>query len=106
LQPRHKKVLKEYYLPQAILQSAAAGQLFLCEIRVAPRLLEDLLESLALASFPINPELDHLSSSRATVVRFPVYSEQRFEIEDLLRGSGFGDAACTVTPMAEAFEYA
>jgi hypothetical protein len=107
LQPRHKKVLKERYcVRQTVLESAAAGTLMMAEIRVYPRSLEDLLETLAMASFPVNPDLDHRTSSMHTVVRFPVYQEQEYELRDLLRGAGFVNALYELTPMAEAFDYA
>ena len=61
----------------------ALGQLISVRLAVEPRLLESALEALALADFPINPQLTH---QRLTLIEFPVYVTQLKQLENLLRG--------------------
>jgi hypothetical protein len=61
----------------------ALGQLISVRLAVEPRLLESVLEALALADFPINPQLTH---QRLTLIEFPVYRGQLKQLEHLLRG--------------------
>jgi hypothetical protein len=83
----------------ALLHSAQSGELLAAEIRVSPRLLEDLLEALASAPFPINPELDH-SARPITQVRFPLYESQRDSLHQVLASAGFAPSLLTVHSMA------
>lgn len=76
----------------AILHSTHVGELVAAQIRISPRLLEDLLEALASADFPINPEIRHASlGSRvgSTIVRFEVLDSQIPTLRDVLATSGF-----------------
>ena len=46
-------------MTSTVLLSPTSGELLAAEIRVSPKHLEEILELLASAPFPINPELDH-----------------------------------------------
>ncbi len=70
------------------LLSATSGELLAAEIRVPPKLLEEILEVLASAPFPINPALDH-SASLLTQVRFPIYDSQLDSLREILTTAGF-----------------
>ena len=59
------------------------GQLVFVRLTVEPRLLESVLEALALADFPINPQLTH---QRHTLIEFPAYRGQLKQLDSLLRG--------------------
>ena len=97
----------------ALLHSASAGELLAAEIRISPRLLEDLLEVLASAPFPINPELEHASATlhAATLhaatpnaatskIHFPLYDSQLNTLRDILVSSGFAASLLEVHSMA------
>lgn len=64
----------------------ADGDLVFVRVRVESRLLEDLLEALARAAFPINPEIRH--GFPFTFVEFPAYDGQVDEIRSLLESAG------------------
>ncbi|MFN8814777.1 MAG: hypothetical protein ACK6DZ_14010, partial [Acidobacteriota bacterium] len=72
----------------AVLHSIDSGELLAAEINISSRLLEDILEALASAPFPINPELDHSSGSQ-TLVRFPLYESQIPALRETLAAAGF-----------------
>ncbi len=59
------------------------GDLLNVRLTVEPRGLENALEALSLADFPINPQLTH---QRLTLIEFPAYRGQLKQLEDLLRG--------------------
>lgn len=62
-----------------------------------PRLLEDLLETLARLDFPVNPQLYH---GRAEVtVEFPAYSGRVHEVRVGLLDNGFNAAALEVSQV-------
>jgi hypothetical protein len=63
------------------------GELISLGIAVEPRLLEDLLETLAGLDFPVNPELYHHPTE--VTVEFPAYSARIEEVRDVLRKGGF-----------------
>jgi hypothetical protein len=63
------------------------GELISLRIAVEPRLLEDLLEALAVLEFPVNPELYHHPTEVA--VEFPAYSARINEVRAALRKGGF-----------------
>ena len=64
----------------------ADGNLVLVRVRVDERLLEEVLEALAGASFPINPEIRH--GHPYTWVEFPAYEKHVSEVRRLIRGAG------------------
>ena len=62
------------------------GELLTIRVSVPWKELEELLEALSAAPFPINPEIRH--ASPLTVVEFPAYSGQLTTIQNALRGAG------------------
>ena len=58
------------------------GQLVSVSLTVEPRMLESALEALALADFPINPQLTH---QRLTLIEFPAYRGQLPQLQNLLQ---------------------
>ncbi len=87
--------------PHAPFLSGAEGELVAASISVEPQLLERLLDTLAEAAFPINPQIYHNAEVRyvsangtqaaepATLVEFPAYLGRLDEVRDLLRSRGF-----------------
>lgn len=63
------------------------GELYLLRISVEPRLLEDLLETLAALDFPVNPELLHQPNE--VTVEFPAYARRIDEVRAALDRNGF-----------------
>jgi hypothetical protein len=79
------------------------GELVLIRICVEARLLEDLLEALAEAPFPLNPQIFHHPQ---TVVEFPAYSSR---VEEIVRGitsHGFEEGHMKVLNLLESIERA
>lgn len=83
----------------ALLHSVSSGELLAAEIQVSPKLLEEILEALASAPFPINPELDHPLGGMSRV-RFPLYESQLEILRDILAASGFGASLLKTQPMS------
>jgi hypothetical protein len=76
------------------------GELVFVRVRVDPRLLEDLLEAIAAADFPINPEIRH--GHPFTTVVFPAYVTQVDEIRRLIREAGIWSAELDSASMLQA----
>ena len=91
--------------PSAELQSLSGreGELVSVRVSIEPRLLEDLLESLAAVSFPINPQIYH---GRPTVVEFPAYELRLEELRLFLVRSGFDGGSIQIHPMIDAISLA
>jgi hypothetical protein len=89
---------KERILPVAILYPDAGLCDLTARIQIHPKLLESLLDCLAKASFPINPELRHDTLRGVSCVDFALSEPQVAEIEDLLRASGFNASILEVRP--------
>ena len=89
--------------PELHSLSGREGELVSVRVSVEPRLLEDLLESLAAVSFPINPQIYH---GRPTVVEFPAYELRLEELRLLLRQSGFDSGSIQIHPMLDAISLA
>jgi hypothetical protein len=70
------------------------GDLVSVRILTDPRRLEDLLEALATADFPVNPQLYHQLSR--VVVEFPAYACQIDRLKRLISASGFEEDAMRV----------
>ena len=70
------------------------GDLVSVRILIDSRRLEDLLEALATADFPVNPQLYH--SPPSVVVEFPAWASQVDCVRRLLLTSGFNDDALRV----------
>jgi hypothetical protein len=83
--------------------SSADGDLVSVSIKVEPRRLEALLESLARTSFPINPQIYH---EAVTIVEFPAYGGQLDEVRAALSAHEFDTAAMSVTAMLEKIQTA
>jgi hypothetical protein len=73
------------------------GELILLRVSVEPRLLEDLLETLARLNFPVNPELRHLPAQ--VTVEFPAYAGLIEEVRKLFRAYGFDPASLQVASL-------
>ncbi|MEP6539703.1 MAG: hypothetical protein ABJF23_30510 [Bryobacteraceae bacterium] len=83
--------------------SGKEGELVSVRVSVEPRLLEDLLESLAAVSFPVNPQIFH---GRPTVVEFPAYELRIEELRLLLQRAGFDSGSVQIYPMLDAISLA
>ena len=79
--------------------SGSEGELVSVRVSVEPRALEDLLECLASLAFPVNPEIFH---GVPTVVDFPAWNAQLFQVKDALRAWGFDTRCIEVNRMADA----
>ena len=76
------------------------GELVLVRVAIDWRSLEDLLEALARAPFPVNPEIQH--GNPATTVEFPAYESDLTEIRKLLGAAGLGECRLEVASMLSA----
>lgn len=70
------------------------GDLVSVRILTDPRRLEDLLETLATAEFPVNPQLYHHLSR--VVVEFPAYACQIDSLRRLVSANGFEEDAIRI----------
>ncbi len=64
--------------------TGSLGELVSVRIELPWRQLEDVLETLAGVSFPVNPSIRH--GSAVTTVEFPAYSGQLDEVRAALNG--------------------
>lgn len=78
--------------------TGTGGELVSVRVSTDPRALEDLLECLALLSFPINPEIFH---GIPTVVQFPAWEKNLGEVREALRDAGFENESLAVSSMLE-----
>jgi hypothetical protein len=76
------------------------GELVLVRARVDSRLLEELLEVLSDADFPINPEIRH--GFPDTIVEFPAYDNQIAEIRALIQRAGLRQVNLELANMLRA----
>jgi hypothetical protein len=95
------------------LLSGSMGALVSVSINVDPRHLESLLEALAQAAFPINPQIyhdalmvyryadDREETEAATLVEFPAYAGQMAEVQHALEAYGFDPSTIHVTTMLD-----
>jgi hypothetical protein len=89
----------------ASLFSPEHGELLVVRYAVEPRLLEEALEALAHAPFPINPELRHpagngeTAASWRTVIEFPAYAGQLDALRRTLQAYGLDGRAFTASPL-------
>jgi hypothetical protein len=74
-------------LPSKAALFGQQGELISLSIATEPKLLEDLLEVLAVLDFPVNPQLYHRPAQ--VVVEFPAYSSQVKQVRDALVRQGF-----------------
>lgn len=82
-------------LPPALF--GLEGELVSLRITVEPKVLEDLLETLSLLDFPVNPQLYHRPAQVA--VEFPAYSAQVEQVRDALRDNGFDPRSLEVSAV-------
>jgi len=71
------------------------GELVLLRITVEPKLLEDLLETLCVLDFPVNPQLYHRPAQ--VEVQFPAYSSRVEQVRQTLVSRGFESANLDVS---------
>jgi hypothetical protein len=76
------------------------GELVSVRISVDWRSLEDLLEALARAPFPVNPEIRHGNPS--TIVEFPAYASHLDDVRRLLEQVGLEDCRMDIASMFSA----
>lgn len=87
--------------PAACTLATNEGELVLIRVSVEPRLLEDLLETLAELPFPINPQIYHeVRTTQKTSVEFPAYGSWTGSIRSALATAGLA-AQLSVHPMLE-----
>lgn len=72
------------------------GELVSLRLEVESNSLENLLESLAELSFPVNPDIDHQSMPVSVAVEFPAWETQIPEVRRTLRQGGFGNTTLQV----------
>jgi len=78
------------------------GDLVSLQLSTDARHLEDLLEALSTASFPVNPQLWRRSAE--VIVEFPAWESDIEELKRLLRDCGFDSGALRVCPALAGFE--
>jgi len=85
-------------VPDSPSLAGSEGELVSVSIAVEARLLESLLEALAHADFPINPQIYH---DAVTQVEFPAYAGQLSGLRSVLTAYGFDSPAIDVVTMIE-----
>ena len=100
-------------LPAGPWLGSSEGELVSISIHVDPRALESLLEALAQAPFPVNPEIYHDAAivycyadgredrEDATLVEFPAYAARVGDLRGVLAAGGFDPGCIHVTGMLE-----
>ena len=100
--------------PDVPALAGSSGALVSISIDVPARDLENLLETLARLSFPVNPQIYHEASmiyvyadgrqeiEAATLVDFPAYASQLDEVREALTAFGFDPDRVQVTDMLAA----
>ncbi len=87
-------------LSDSPLLASNEGELQSLRISLDPRHLEDLLETLAELSFPINPEIRHQTAGvdrPVTVVEFPAYSSKVGEVRRAVASCGLAPESLTAS---------
>ena len=100
-------------LPAGPWLGSSEGELVSISIHVDPRFLESLLEALAQAPFPVNPQIYHDAgivycyadgreeAEETTLVEFPAYAARVDELRGALEAYGFDPSSVHVTGMLE-----
>jgi hypothetical protein len=78
------------------------GDLVSIQLSTDARHLEDLLEALSAASFPVNPQLWHRPAE--VIVEFPAWESDIEELRGLLRACGFNSSALRICAALAGFE--
>jgi hypothetical protein len=79
--------------------TGSEGELVSVRIRIEPQSLEDMLDALSQAPFPINPEIFH---GWPTTVEFPAYRSRLAELRRVLQANGFPTGSVEVSRMLDA----
>jgi len=88
-------------LPPEAALFGREGELICLSIATEPKLLEDLLDTLASLDFPVNPQLYHRPNE--VFVEFPAYSSQIEQVRAALLRQGFPDGGIQVSrPLVRA----
>ncbi|MGP0070379.1 MAG: hypothetical protein ACLPWF_00395 [Bryobacteraceae bacterium] len=88
-------------LPPETALFGREGELICLTIATEPKLLEDLLDTLASLDFPVNPQLYHRPNE--VFVEFPAYSSQTEQVRAALLRQGFPDGGIRVSrPLVRA----
>jgi len=91
--------------PQSIsptpLLSSREGRLVTVRISADARRLEDLLETLAELTFPVNPQILHHFDGANTAVEFPAFDSRIPEVRQALENGGFPGSGVEVWPALE-----
>jgi hypothetical protein len=80
------------------LHAPLQGELTQVRISVVPHQLEELLDCLAHVVFPINPQI---YPGVPTVVEFPAWEADLWQVRNLLEIYGFPSEAMRICPMLE-----
>lgn len=80
------------------LLQGSEGELISVQVAVDPKTLEELLESLASLSFPVNPQIYHGVPTR---VEFPAWKGRLSEIQHVLKNAGFDPDGVEICDMLE-----
>ncbi len=91
-------MIRPNYLPSTQCLAGREGELVLIRITVEPRLLEQLLESLAGTSYHINPQV-FPNSPEGARVEFPAYESWIDPISAGLKGNGLEPVQFEATRM-------
>ena len=81
-----------------VFLSGQEGQLVTLRVSADARRLEDLLETLAGLTFPVNPQILHHFDGANTAVEFPAFDSRIPEVRRALEGGGFPASAVVVRP--------
>ncbi len=82
--------------------SGLEGELVSLQIAVEPKLLEDLLETLAELPFPVNPKIQHqVGPNPSAVIEFPAYRAKLDQVRNALARGGFPAASLQVHSMLD-----
>ncbi len=93
--------------------TGSEGELVSVQVCTEPRLLEEVLEVLASATFPINPQIYHHAGlefvyadghrdvTPVTIVEFPAYSQRLSEIRKAFQLSGLPSIRVRSRPMLD-----
>lgn len=78
-----------------------SGELVSVSVEVPAHELEELLEALAGARFPINPEIFHPRGAGPTLVEFPAYAGDLEEVRRVLGSHGFDGNRVRISGILE-----
>jgi hypothetical protein len=88
-------------LNAAILRGSE-GELVFVRVYVEPKMLEEVLDALAEAPFPVNPQIRHLKP--LTLIEFPAYEPHVSAIRELLETGQLGTVRIEVSSALAAIQ--